>query len=316
MTDPTLQPLAQSSGGDFQPSVDGSGISVSFEFFPPKSEAMEQQLWHAVKTLAPIVPSFMSVTYGAGGSTRERTHAVVSRIQNEVGLPAAAHLTCVNATRDEIDVIADAYWQAGIRHIVALRGDPPGGIDGDYVPTPGGYAYANDLVAGLHAIHPFEISVAAYPECHPQAGSPDADLDALKRKIDAGARRAITQFFFDSTKYADFLERGERAGITVPIVPGILPLTNFSRAAEMAKSCGAHIPDAVRAQFDGLGDDAALKHAVATKVALAQCRDLYALGVRHFHFYTLNRAELVLNICRALGVGDQSHISKQDQYLG
>jgi methylenetetrahydrofolate reductase (NADPH) len=290
-------------------------ITVSFEFFPPKTEPMERQLWHAVETLAPVAPSFMSVTYGAGGSTRERTHAVVSRIQNEIGLPAAAHLTCVNATRDEIDAIADAYWQAGIRHIVALRGDPPGGIGGDYVPTPGGYAYANELVAGLHKIHPFEISVAAYPECHPQAGSADADLDALKRKIDAGATRAITQFFFDTTKYASFLERAAKAGITVPIVPGILPLTNFARAAEMSKSCGAHIPDAVRAQFDGLGDDAALKQAVATRVALAQCHDLYALGIRHFHFYTLNRAELVLNICHALGVSESS-VLKQDQHLG
>jgi methylenetetrahydrofolate reductase (NADPH) len=306
MTDPTLQPLTQPSGSDFQPSAGGAGISVSFEFFPPKTEAMERQLWHAVETLAPIAPSFMSVTYGAGGSTRERTHAVVSRIQNELGVAAAAHLTCVNATRDEIDAIADAYWQAGIRHIVALRGDPPGGIGGDYVPAPNGYAYASDLVAGLHAIHPFEISVAAYPECHPQAGSPESDLDALKRKVDAGATRAITQFFFDSTKYARFLDCSEKAGITVPIVPGILPLTNFGRAAEMAKSCGAHIPDAVRAQFEGLDDDAAARHDAATRVALAQCHELYALGIRQFHFYTLNRAELVLNICRALGVDERA----------
>jgi methylenetetrahydrofolate reductase (NADPH) len=286
-------------------------IKVSFEFFPPKTEAMEKQLWNAVETLAPVGPAFMSVTYGAGGSTRERTHAVVSRIQNELGVPAAAHLTCVNATRDEIDAIADAYWQAGIRHIVALRGDPPGGIDGDYVPTPGGYAYANELVAGLLALHPFEISVAAYPECHPQAGSAGADLDALKRKIDAGATRAITQFFFDTGCYASFLERARRAGITVPIVPGILPLTNFARAAEMAKSCNASIPDAVRAQFDGLHDDPVARHDTATRVALAQCRELYALGVRQFHFYTLNRAELVLDITQAL-----SSITNQDQSVG
>src|SRR6266702_4048202 len=201
-------------------------IKVSFEFFPPKTEAMEKQLWHAVETLAPVGPAFMSVTYGAGGSTRERTHAVVSRIQNELHVPAAAHLTCVNATRDEIDAIADAYWKAGIRHIVALRGDPPGGIDGEYVPTLGGYAYADELVAGLLEQHPFEISVAAYPECHPQAASAGADLDALKRKIDAGATRAITQFFFDTDCYASFLERVQKAGITVPVVPGILPLTN------------------------------------------------------------------------------------------
>ena len=285
-----------------------SSIAVSFEFFPPKTEAMEKQLWSAIRTLAPVAPVFMSVTYGAGGSTRERTHAVVCRIQNEVGLPAAAHLTCVNATRDEIDAIADAYWQAGIRHIVALRGDPPGGIGGEYAPTPGGYAYANDLVAGLRALHPFEISVAAYPECHPQASSSNADLDALKRKIDAGAARAITQFFFDTECYARFLERTHKAGITVPIVPGILPLTNFARAAEMAKSCNASIPGVVRAQFEGLDDEPAARHETATRVALAQCRDLYALGLRQFHFYTLNRAELVLDICQSLRT-----ITEQDQ---
>jgi methylenetetrahydrofolate reductase (NADPH) len=278
-------------------------IAVSFEFFPPKTEAMERQLWNAVETLAPVAPAFMSVTYGAGGSTRERTHAVVSRIQNELNVPAAAHLTCVNATRDEIDSIADGYWSAGIRHIVALRGDPPGGIGGEYAPTPGGYAYANELVEGLHALHPFEISVAAYPECHPQATSSDADLDALKRKIDAGATRAITQFFFDTDCYARFLERAQKAGITVPIVPGILPLTNFARAAEMAKSCNASIPEAVHAQFVGLDDDPAARHDVATKVATDQCRALQGLGIRNFHFYTLNRAELVLGICRSLGFG-------------
>jgi methylenetetrahydrofolate reductase (NADPH) len=278
-------------------------IAVSFEFFPPKTEAMERQLWGAVETLAPIAPAFMSVTYGAGGSTRERTHAVVSRIQNDLRTPAAAHLTCVNATRDEIDAIADAYWQAGIRHIVALRGDPPGGIGGEYVPTPGGYAYANELVKGLHALHQFEISVAAYPECHPRATSPDADLDALKRKIDAGATRAITQFFFDTDCYARFLERAQKVGITVPIVPGILPLTNFARAAEMAKSCNASIPVAVSTQFDGLDDDPAARHEVAAKVAADQCRALHSLGIRNFHFYTLNRAELVLGICRSLGLG-------------
>jgi methylenetetrahydrofolate reductase (NADPH) len=276
-------------------------IRVSFEFFPPKTEAMEKQLWNAVETLAPVRPVFMSVTYGAGGSTRERTHAVVSRIQSELGIPAAAHLTCVNATRQEIDTIADAYWNGGIRHIVALRGDPPGGIGGEYVPTPGGYAYANELVEGLLKLHPFEISVAAYPECHPQAPSAGADLDALKRKIDAGANRAITQFFFDTACYAGFLERAQKAGIAVPIVPGILPLTNFARAAEMAKSCGACIPDAVRAQFDGLDDEPQARHDTAARVALDQCRELYALGIRQFHFYTLNRAELVLDICRALG---------------
>jgi methylenetetrahydrofolate reductase (NADPH) len=287
-----------------QPNTEKAGdIAVSFEFFPPKTEAMERQLQEAIDTLAPVKPAFMSVTYGAGGSTRERTHAVVSRIQNEVGIPAAAHLTCVNATRDEIDAVADAYWQAGIRHIVALRGDPPGGIGGDYVPTPGGYAYANELVEGLSALHPFEISVAAYPECHPQAIDAGSDLDALKRKIDAGATRAISQFFFDIDCYARFLERADKVGITVPVVPGILPLTNFARAAEMAKSCGASIPAAVGARFAGLDDDPAARHEAATEVALEQCQALHALGIRNFHFYTLNRAELVLGICRSLGLG-------------
>lgn len=286
-------------------------ITVSFEFFPPKTEAMEKQLWHAVETLAPVEPLFMSVTYGAGGSTRERTHAVVSRIQNELHVPAAAHLTCVNATRDEIDAIADAYWQAGIRHIVALRGDPPGGFDGVFVPTPGGYAYANELVEGLLKLHPFEISVAAYPECHPQAPNASFDLDALKRKIDAGATRAITNFFFDTDCYARFLERARKAGITVPIFPGILPLTNFAHAAKMAASGNVSIPNAVRAQFEGLDDDPQARHVTATRVALGQCRELYALGIRHFHFYTLNRAELVLDIYR-----DLDSITKQDQSVG
>lgn len=284
---------------------DGGDIAVSFEFFPPKTEAMAAQLWEAVEILAPVRPVFVSVTYGAGGSTRERTHAVVTRIQNEVGIPAAAHLTCVNATRDEIDAVANTYWEAGIRHIVALRGDPPGGIGGEYVPTPGGYAYANELVAGLLKLHPFEISVAAYPECHPQAPTPAKDLEALKRKIDAGARRAITQFFFDPADYAHFRERADKAGIAVPIVPGILPLTNFKRAAEMARSCGARVPDALCARFDGLEDDAEARYAVAAQVAAEHCRDLYALGVRQFHFYTLNRAELVLGICRQLGMGQR-----------
>jgi len=286
-------------------------VSVSFEFFPPKTEAMERQIWNAVETLAPVAPVFMSVTYGAGGSTRERTHAVVTRIQNEFHIPAAAHLTCVNATRDEIDAIADAYWNAGIRHVVALRGDPPGGFDGVFVPTPGGYAYANELVEGLLKLHSFEISVAAYPECHPQAPDATFDLDALKRKIDAGATRAITNFFFDTDCYARFLERAQKAGITVPIVPGILPLTNFSHAAKMAASGNVSIPDAVRLQFEGLEDDPQARHETATKVALGQCRKLYALGIRHFHFYTLNRAELVLDICRELGV-----TTKQDQSVG
>jgi methylenetetrahydrofolate reductase (NADPH) len=278
-------------------------IKVSFEFFPPKTDAMEAQLWEAVNKLAPVRPAFTSVTYGAGGSTRERTHAVVSRIQNELHVPSAAHLTCVNATRDEIDRIADAYWQAGIRHIVALRGDPPGGIGGVYQPTPGGYAYANELVEGLLKLHPFEISVAAYPECHPQAASPAADMDALKRKIDAGATRAITQFFFDMDCYARFLERSHKAGITVPIVPGILPLSTYAKAAD--KVLGVPVPEWIRRLFVGLDGDLGTRHLIATMIAVEQCRTLYGLGVRQFHFYTLNRAELVLGICHLLGVRAQ-----------
>jgi methylenetetrahydrofolate reductase (NADPH) len=289
--------------------IDSGGIRVSFEFFPPKNAAMETQLWDAVARLAPVQPAFVSVTYGAGGSTRERTHGLVTRIQGETGIPAAAHLTCVNADCGEIDAIADAYWQAGIRHIVALRGDPPGGIGQSYQPTPGGYAYADGLVAGLRRLHPFEISVAAYPETHPEAPSASADLDALKRKVDAGATRAITQFFFDIDAYARFLEHAERAGIGVPIVPGILPLANFANASKMAASCGATIPDWVRRQFTGLDEDPATRQLVATTVAVELCRALYGLGVRQFHFYTLNRAELVLGICHLLGVRARKPLS-------
>lgn len=291
-------------------SLDGGNVRVSFEFFPPKTEAMATQLWEAIRKLAPVNPSFMSVTYGAGGSTRERTHAVVTQIQRETGVRAAAHLTCVEATTDEIDAIADAYWNAGVRHIVALRGDPPGGAGTAYVPTRGGYAYANELVDGLLRKHPFEISVGCYPETHPQAVSPQADLDSLKRKIDAGAKRAITQFFFDPEHYARFRERAEKAGITVPIVPGILPLTNYTRGVDIAKSCGACIPDWVRRQFEGLDDDPATRQLVATTVAVEQCRALYGMGVREFHFYTLNRADLVLGICHLLGVRSQKQISQ------
>ena len=309
----SASPVAETPQLTTLPHLDGivgGDITVSFEFFPPKTEAMETNLWEAVRRLAPLKPSFVSVTYGAGGSTRERTHTVVTRIQFETGIQAAAHLTCVNATRPEIDAIAEAYWQAGIRHIVALRGDPPGGFDKPYVPTPGGYAYASDLVAGLKRLHPFEISVAAFPECHPQAASPQADLDALKRKIDAGATRAITQFFFDPDAYARFLERAHKAGITVPILAGILPLANFTRAAEMAKGCGASMPDWIARQFDGLEDDAHTRQLVATLVAVEQCRALYGMGVRQFHFYTLNRAELVIGICHLLGVRAQKTASQ------
>ena len=284
---------------------------VSFEFFPPKTEKMAESLWSAVKRLAPLGPAFMSVTYGAGGSTRERTHATVTRIQKETGVPAAAHLTCVGSSREEIDTIARAYWDAGIRHIVALRGDPPSGPDGTqavYEPHPGGYAYAADLVAVLRQISDFELSVAAYPETHPEAPSAQADLDNLKRKVDAGATRAITQFFFDNADFLRFLDKAAAAGITVPIVPGILPITNFTRAVDFAGRCGARVPPTMAAMFEGLDDDPETRQLVAATVAAEQCLDLARAGVEHFHFYTLNRAELVRAICHRLGVRAQADL--------
>ncbi len=279
--------------------------SVSFEFFPPKTEKMEQSLWQAIQRLAPLGPSFVSVTYGAGGSTRERTHNTVTRIQKETGIPAAAHFTCVGATREEIDAIARTYWDAGIRHLVALRGDPPeteGGVGGRYTPHPGGYAYAADLVAGMKKVADFEISVAAYPECHPEAPDAQFDLDNLKRKVDAGATRAITQFFFDNDAYFRFLDRCAAAGITVPIVPGILPITNFARAVEFAGKCGASMPQRLAETFEGLDADPETRHLVAATVAADQCQALQAQGIKEFHFYTLNRSDLTVAICRMLGV--------------
>lgn len=285
--------------------------TVSFEFFPPKTEKMEQSLWQAVQRLAPLKPAFVSVTYGAGGSTRERTHATVRRIQNETGIPAAAHLTCVGASRDEIDAVARHYWEAGIRHIVALRGDPPeadGGVAGQYIPHPQGYAYAADLVAGLKRVADFEISVAAYPETHPEAVSPQADLDNLKRKIDAGATRAISQFFFDNDAFLRFRDACAAAGIHAPIVPGILPITNFARAVEFAGRCGAAVPAELADAFDGLDRDPETRQLIAAHVAVEQCRALLAEGVDEFHFYTLNRADLTVAICHLLGVRAKGEI--------
>ena len=280
-------------------------LSISFEFFPPKTEAMERSLWQAVERLAPLHPAFVSVTYGAGGSTRERTHATVQRIQKETGIPAAAHLTCVGATREEINTIARSYWEAGIRHLVPLRGDPPPAADGSfspYVPHPGGYPYAADLVAGLRTVADFEMSVAAYPEGHPEATSLEADLENLKRKVDAGATRAITQFFFDNDIFFRFRDRCVQAGIHVPIVPGILPITNFARTVEFAARCNTTIPDWFAETFTDLDADPETRKLVAATMAARQCFALQKHGVEHFHFYTLNRAELVLAICHMLGV--------------
>lgn len=276
-------------------------FAVSFEFFPPKTETAEAALWRAVTRLAPLAPDFVSVTYGAGGTTRARTHDTVARIVAEAGLPAAAHLTCVAATRDEIDTVARRYWDAGIRHIVALRGDPPDPA-GAYVPTPGGYDWAADLVSGLRRIADFEISVAAYPETHPEARSAADDLDNLKRKIDAGATRAITQFFFDTDVFLRFRDRVAAAGIAAPLIPGIMPVTNFAAVCRFSAMCGASVPDWLGATFDGLDDEPETRQLVAATVASEQCQRLAAHGVRNFHFYTLNRAELSYAICRRLGL--------------
>ncbi|MFS0737242.1 methylenetetrahydrofolate reductase [Sphingomonas sp. 1P06PA] len=273
---------------------------VSFEFFPPKTAKMEETLWHAVETLAPLAPRFVSVTYGAGGSTRERTHATVARIVRETNVPAAAHLTCVDASKAEIAEVADAYWHAGVRHIVALRGDPP--REGErFVPHPEGYQSAAELVAGLRALHPFEISVAAYPECHPEAHSADSDVDNLKRKLDAGATRAISQFFFSPDAYFRFQDRVAAAGIDAEIVPGILPVSNVAQTRKFAGMCGAAIPAWMDRLFEGLDDHPATRQLVAATVAAEMCRKLYAGGVRQLHFYTLNRAELAYAICHLLG---------------
>ena len=276
-------------------------IDVSFEFFPPKTEKMEETLWDSIETLAPLGPRFVSVTYGAGGSTRERTHNTVARIVRETAIPAAAHLTCVDATRDEIDRIADAYWQTGVRHIVALRGDPPRAGE-KYASHPGGYENAAALVEGLRRLHPFEISVAAYPECHPD--SPDAlsDIDNLKRKIDAGATRAITQFFFESDTFFRFRDEVAKAGIDAEIVPGIMPVMNYASVVRMSGMCGTDVPGWMERLFEGLDDRPAARQLVAATLAAELSRRLYAGGVRQFHFYTLNRAELAYAICHLLGV--------------
>lgn len=276
-------------------------FAVSFEFFPPKSAAQEERLWLEITKLEPLAPRFVSVTYGAGGGTRARTHRLVRRIREETALEPAAHLTCVDATRDEIDAIARDYWAAGVRHIVALRGDLQGGAE-RYEPTPGGYAFAVDLVAGLRRVADFEISVAAYPEVHPEAAGAGADLDNLKRKLDAGATRAITQFFFDVDSYLRFLDKARAAGIAAPIVPGILPITSFQRTAEIAARCGASIPPWLGALFDGLRDDPDTRALVSAVAGAELCRQLQAEGIDEFHFYTLNRAELTTAICRMLKV--------------
>ena len=276
-------------------------INVSFEFFPPKTEKMEEQLWSAIQTLTPLAPKFVSVTYGAGGSTRERTHSTVARIAKETPLSAAAHLTCVAASRAEIDEVADAYWEAGVRHIVALRGDPPE-AGAKFQPHAEGYSGAAELVEGLMKRHPFEISVAAYPETHPDAQSARSDIDNLKRKLDAGATRAITQFFFEPDTFFRFRDTVAAAGIDAEIIPGIMPVSNFAAVQRMSAMCNTDVPGWMGKLFEGLDDLPAARQLVSATLAAELCRKLYAGGVRDFHFYTLNRAELSYAICHLLGL--------------
>ncbi|NNC47487.1 MAG: methylenetetrahydrofolate reductase [NAD(P)H] [Sphingomonas sp.] len=284
-------PLFEHTAGD---------VEVSFEFFPPKTDKAQEKLWSVIGELAPLGPRFVSVTYGAGGSTRERTHETVKRIVEETPLTPAAHLTCVNASRDEVQDIARAYWDAGVRHIVALRGDPP---DGErFTPHPDGYANAAELVAGLKEVADFDISVAAYPETHPEAQSSDSDIDHLLRKIDAGANRAITQFFFRPDAFFDLQEKVAARGRQVELVPGILPVTNVARTRQFAQQCGTAIPDWMDKKFEGLDDVPRARDLIAATAAAELCGRLYAGGVRHFHFYTLNRAALSWAICHMLGV--------------
>jgi methylenetetrahydrofolate reductase (NADPH) len=277
-------------------------IDVSFEFFPPRTAAMEETLWRSIRRLEPLRPKYVSVTYGAGGSTRERTHATVARILRETTLKPAAHLTCVCATREEVDEIIRDYWDLGVRQIVALRGDPPGGVGERYEPTPGGYVNAADLCAGITKIAPFEVSVACYPEKHPESASLEADLDMLKAKIDAGASSAITQFFFDNEVFFRFLDRVRAAGIEIPIVPGLIPIHNFKQASSFAVKSGASVPDWIGRRFEGLDDDQETRHLVAAAVAAEQVLGLVDQGITEFHFYTLNRADLVYAICHLLGL--------------
>jgi len=276
-------------------------IRVSFEFFPPSDAAMEATLWCSLERLAPLAPRFVSVTYGADGSTRERTHSLVTRIQRQSKLTGAPHLTCIGASRAEILDIARTYWDEGVRHLVALRGDPPQG-GGAYRPHPDGFAFAAELVAGLRALAPFDISVAAYPETHPEAASAAADLENLKRKIDAGASRAITQFFYDIGVFLRFRDRCAAAGIAAPLVPGILPITRFPQVLRFARTCGASIPSWLHERFEGLDHDPETRRLIAAAVAIEQVQELRRHGVCEFHFYTLNRAELTYAICHALGL--------------
>ena len=292
---PSLAPIARALAADT------SHLKVSFEFFPPKTEEMEQTLWSSIRRLAPLAPAFVSVTYGAGGSTRERTHRTVKRMLDETTLKPAAHLTCVEASRDEVDEVIRGYWDAGVRHIVALRGDPPTGF-GDYTPRPDGYANATELTAAIKRIADFEVSVGVYPECHPQSSGLDFDLDVLRQKVDAGATRGISQFFFEPETYLRYRDAVFDAGIEIELTPGIMPVTNFKGLRRMAGACGAQVPAWLEDLFAGLDDDAETRKLLASAVAVELCLELEREGVENFHFYTLNRADLVYAICRILGL--------------
>lgn len=286
-------------------------MRVSFEFFPPKNEKMEQTLWRSIRRLEPLSPDFISITYGAGGSTRERTHATVARILKETSLTPAAHLTCVGATRDEIDAVIQDYWNLGVRHIVALRGDPTEGQGASYSPYTDGYANAAELVAGIKRIADFEVSVSAYPEKHPDSADFGADIDMLKAKVDAGATRAITQFFFDNDLYFRYLDRVRDAGIDIPITPGFIPILNFNQVVKFAEACGTHMPSRIAHQYEGLDDDPETRKFVAATIAAEQVSDLAAQGVSDFHFYTLNRADLVFAICHLLGMRPKLQVKEE-----
>ncbi|MDP8916946.1 MAG: methylenetetrahydrofolate reductase [NAD(P)H] [Pseudomonadota bacterium] len=296
IADRVLGPVARAGGRG------AKRLRVSFEFFPPKSEEAEASLWNCVRRLAPLGPDFVSVTYGAGGSTRERTHRTIQRMLAETELKPAAHLTCVGATRAEVDAVIEGYWAMGVRHIVALRGDPPSGMGEAYRPGPEEYQNATELTAAIARAHPFEISVGLYPEKHPESPSLDHDIAVLKAKVDAGATRAITQFFFDVDAFLRFVDRVRAAGITVPIVPGIMPVTNYKGLVRMAGSCNARVPGWLANLFDGLDEDPETRRLIAGSVAAEMCARLEEEGFDAFHFYTLNRADLVYAICRVLGV--------------
>jgi methylenetetrahydrofolate reductase (NADPH) len=284
------------------PTASQGRFNISYEFFPPKTPEMEMQLWETVNRLAALSPHFVSVTYGAGGSTRERTHHLVTRIARETMMKPAAHLTCVSATQEEICDILTAYWDVGVRHIVALRGDPPTGVGDKFSPAQNGYASSTELVTGIRKLHDFEISVSTYPEGHPESRSIEQDLDALEAKIDAGATRAITQFFFDNDVYFRFLDRARARGVKIPIVPGIMPIRNFRQVAGFAQKAGASVPRWVAERFDGLDDDPQTRALVAAATAVEQVMGLARAGVEEFHFYTNNRADMVFAICHLLGV--------------